>query len=323
MVARQEEIEVRRCIAFTQLDDCLLSSQKNHSSRVPSEVTSMPKEVEIVSIGNELLIGKTLNTNAQWLARRATSLGLPVRRVTVVSDDVEEIAKIIQEAVHRNPAFIITTGGLGPTFDDKALEGIAQALRSKLTINEEALRMVEEKYVTYAEERGQAKIELTPPRIKMAKLPAEAKPLPNPVGTAPGVAVKEDDVTIFALPGVPSEMKSIFENSLLPVLKAAAGGQTFFETSLYVTGIMESEMAPTIDKVMHDNPHTYIKSHPIGAEKKPRLELHLSTTTENIEVAKKRVGKTLIQLEELIREKGGKTQVARASKEERLIIQPE
>jgi nicotinamide-nucleotide amidase len=267
----------------------------------------MPKEVEIVSIGNELLIGKTANTNAQWLAKRATSLGLPVRRVTVISDDVKEIAKVMKEAIHRNPTFIVTTGGLGPTFDDKALEGIAKALRSKLTVNEEALRMVKEKYVKYAEERGEAKIELTPPRIKMAKLPAEAKPLPNPVGTAPGVAVKEGDVTIFALPGVPSEMKAIFEGSLLPILKAAAGDQTFFETSLYVTGIMESEMAPAIDSVMHDNPHTYIKSHPMGAEKKPSLELHISTTTGDIEVAKKRVSRTLIQLTELIRQKGGKT----------------
>jgi nicotinamide-nucleotide amidase len=277
-------------------------------------MTSMPEEVEIVSIGNELLIGKTLNTNAQWLAKRATSLGLPVGRITVISDDIEEIAKTIQEAIHRNPTFIITTGGLGPTFDDKALEGIAKALRSELTVNEEALRMVEEKYVKYAEERGQAKIELTPPRIKMAKLPAEAKPLPNLVGTAPGVAVKEGDVTIFALPGVPSEMRAIFENSLLPVLKAAAGDQTFFETSLYVTGIMESEIAPIIDKVMQDNPHTYIKSHPLGAEKKPSLELHISTTTEDIEVAKKRVSKTLIQLAELIREKGGKTRISKKRK---------
>lgn len=275
------------------------------------EVIPMTKAVEIVSVGNELLIGKTLNTNAQWLAKRATSLGLSVRRITVVGDDVEEIAKTIQEATRRNPAFIITTGGLGPTFDDKTLEGIAKVFGSKLGVNEEALKMVEEKYVKYAEETGREKLELTPPRVKMAKIPVEAKPLPNPVGTAPGVTIKKGDVTIIALPGVPSEMEAIFEDSLLPILKAAAGSQTFFETSLYVTGVMESEMAPMIDKVMHGCPHIYIKSHPMGAEKKPSLELHLSTTTDAAEEAKRRVAKALVQLTEMVRETGGKTQIAK------------
>jgi len=75
--------------------------------------------VEIVSIGNELLIGKTLNTNAQWLAKRITSLGLSVSRITVIADDVKIIAEALRKAVRRNPHFVITPGGLGPTFDDK------------------------------------------------------------------------------------------------------------------------------------------------------------------------------------------------------------
>ncbi|MCW3977495.1 MAG: molybdopterin-binding protein, partial [Candidatus Bathyarchaeota archaeon] len=79
----------------------------------------MGKSVEIICIGNELLIGKILNTNAQWLARRVTALGLGVRRITIVSDDISEISSITGEALQRTPDFIITTGGLGPTFDDK------------------------------------------------------------------------------------------------------------------------------------------------------------------------------------------------------------
>jgi nicotinamide-nucleotide amidase len=272
----------------------------------------MAKLVEIVSVGNELLIGKTLNTNAQWLAKRIASLGISVSRITVIGDDVKEIVKALQEAVHRNPDFIITTGGLGPTFDDKTLEGIAKAFNSKLQVNEKALRMVEEKYAAYAEEMGREKFELTPARVKMAKIPEDAKPLPNPVGTAPAVTIRNNNVTIFALPGVPSEMKAIFENSLSLVLKVASGNMTFFETSLYVSGVMESEMAPLIDKVMHDNPYIYIKSHPMGAEKKPRIELHLSTATEDAETAKKCVSKALIQLSEIVKTKGGKTKIAKA-----------
>ncbi|MDH5447999.1 MAG: nicotinamide mononucleotide deamidase-related protein [Candidatus Bathyarchaeota archaeon] len=272
----------------------------------------MAKCVEMVSVGNELLIGKTLNTNAKWLAKRITSLGLSVSRITVIGDDVKEIVKALREAVHRSPDFIITTGGLGPTFDDKTLVGIAEAFGFKLQVNKKALKMVEEKYVAYAEGMGHEKFELTPARVKMAKIPEGAEPLPNPVGTAPAITIRNNKVIVFALPGVPSEMKAIFENSLSPVLKAASGNLTFFETSLYVSGVMESEMAPLIDQVMHDNPYVYIKSHPMGAEEKPRIELHLSTTAEDAETAKKRVCRALIQLSEVVKAKGGKTKTAKA-----------
>ncbi len=272
----------------------------------------MVKRVEIVCVGNELLIGKTLNTNAQWLAKRITSLGLCVSRITAVGDDVEEIASALRETVLRNPNFIITTGGLGPTFDDKTLEGVAEAFDLRLKVNKKALKMVEEKYVEYAEAIGREKFDLTPARVKMATIPEDTEPLPNPVGTAPAVFIKNRNVTIFALPGVPIEMKAILEDSLLPILKAAAGNLTFFETSLYVAGLMESEMAPLIDQAMHDNQYIYIKSHPMGAEKEPSIELHLSTTAENIETAKERVSRALVQLSEVISAKGGRTKVAEA-----------
>ena len=75
--------------------------------------------VEIICIGNELLIGKTLNTNSQWLAKQITNLGLVIHRITTVSDNINEISTSIKEAINRKPSFILTTGGLGPTFDDK------------------------------------------------------------------------------------------------------------------------------------------------------------------------------------------------------------
>jgi nicotinamide-nucleotide amidase len=266
----------------------------------------MARSVEIVCIGTELLIGKTLNTNAQWLAKRVTSLGLSVRRIINVGDDVNEISSALQEAIQRNPRFLITTGGLGPTFDDKTLEGLAKALGCKLEISNEALKMVEEKYRKYAEEGRMEKAELTPPRVKMARLPQGAKPLFNPVGTAPGVVMEREGATIVALPGVPSEMKAIFEESVLPLLRQAAGDVTFFETSMEATGIMESAVAPLIDEVMHDNPYVYVKSHPKGSERAPRIEFHLSTTAKDSSEARNRVSKALVQLSELIQEKGGK-----------------
>lgn len=262
--------------------------------------------MEIISIGNELLIGKTLNSNANWLAKRISSLGLNVNRITVVGDDVMRIAAVLKETITRNPKYIITTGGLGPTFDDKTFEGIAKAFNSTLKVDRKAIGMVRNKYFKYAQEMGRENFELTPARIKMAKIPECSEPLPNPVGTAPAIKICQRKLTVFALPGVPSEMKAIFEESLTPILKETAGDLTFYESSLLVTGIMESEMAPFIDEVMHDNPHIYIKSHPMGTEGKPQIELHLTTTATNRVTMKKRVSRASTQLTEIIQAKGGK-----------------
>lgn len=276
----------------------------------------MSASVEIICIGTELLIGKTLNTNAYWLAKRITTLGLNVRRVTITADNIDEISSTLREALQRKPRFIITTGGLGPTFDDKTLEGIAKGLGCKIKVDDDALKMIEKTYSKIAEERLMGKIELTPPRVKMAKLPEGASPLPNLIGTAPAVLIEHEGTTIIALPGVPSEMEAIFEESVAPLLKKAAGDATFFETSIYVYGIMESDIAPLIDQVMHDNPYVYIKSHPSrDGEQKSRLELHLTTTAKDLKLAKNWVGKTLIEITELVQQKGGKTRSASEVKE--------
>ena len=266
----------------------------------------MTPSIEIICIGTELLIGKTLNTNANWLAKRITSLGARVERITIIRDGTDEISSSMEDAIQRKNDYILTIGGLGPTFDDKTLEGVAKALNHRLTINNEAMDMIKERYRNYVKKGRIERFELTPPRIKMAKLPDGAKPLPNPVGTAPGVLMNWNEKTIISLPGVPSEMKAIFETSVLPILKRATGNLAFFETSVDVMGVVESEIAPAIDQVMHDNPYVYIKSHPKGAEPVSRIEFHLSTTAKDSEIAKGNVSNALSQLSEIIWKKGGK-----------------
>lgn len=269
--------------------------------------------LEIICVGNELLIGKTLNTNATWLARRVTSLGLTVKKIVVIGDELDEIAETLQETLRRKPDFIITTGGLGPTFDDKTLEGIALGLNRQLEVNEEALKMVRQKYVAYLEKTGKTeKIELTPPRVKMATLPKGTRPLPNPVGTAPGVMAEVEGTFIIALPGVPPEMEAIFDGSIAGIIKQRAGKSAFFETSIYVEEIMESNLAPLIDRVMHHNPHVYVKSHVYTKSvaqvegKRSHIELHFSTTADDPETAKNRLDKSVSELSELVRKNGGK-----------------
>jgi len=264
--------------------------------------------VEIISIGNELLIGKILNTNAHWLAKRITSLGLSVRRITVIGDDLAEISSAIRDSILRRPAFIITTGGLGPTFDDKTLEGVAIATNRDLEENKEALEMIRRKYEEYVAEGLMESVELTQYRVKMARLPRGAKPLPNPLGTAPGVLLEHEGVTLIMLPGVPEEMKAIFEESVLPLLRKAAGGMIFYEASLEVAGLYESDLAPLIEEVMRENPYVYIKSHPKVSEKVRRIELHLSTTCSDERTAKQRIERAIMQISSLISERGGRIQ---------------
>jgi molybdenum cofactor synthesis domain-containing protein len=266
----------------------------------------MTGEMEIICVGNELLIGKTLNTNAQWLSKQATTLGITVKRITVVLDDVNEIANAVRETLKRKPQFTITTGGLGPTFDDKTLEGIAKALDRKLEINEKALKMVGEKYEAYARKNRTETVELTQPRIKMATIPEKTEPIPNPFGTAPGVRADLEETILIALPGVPSEMEAIFQETIAPLLKQASGYSAFYEKSIYADDVMESTLAPLIDKVMHDNPGIYIKSHPRGGENKPHMEIHVSTTAKDTEKPEERMQKAIMQLSSAIGKIGGK-----------------
>jgi molybdopterin-biosynthesis enzyme MoeA-like protein len=167
--------------------------------------------------------------------------------------------------------------------------------------------MIQDKYRVYAKQQGLKKIELTPARVKMAKLPKGAKPVPNPLGTAPGVQAKYDKVLIIALPGVPPEMEAIFKESVAPAVREFTGDVTFFEASLGISGLMESELAPIIERVMRDNSYVYIKSHPKGAEMTPQIELHLSTRANDSTTARNRVSRAIIQVTNNIEAKGGKT----------------
>lgn len=256
--------------------------------------------LEILCVGNELLIGKTLNTNENWLARRATSLGFNVTRITTIGDELKVIEKAIKEAVNRKPKFIITTGGLGPTHDDMTLNGAAKALGQPLTLNEIALEMVRSKYDAYSRERGVNNIELTPARIKMATIPEGSKPLTNRVGTAPGVMIDLGEIILILLPGVPSEMKAIFDDSVMPLMKKKGGVETFYEASLFVDGVMESSLAPLIDQAMRLYPNVYIKSHPKGEERIPHVEVHFSTVASSSETAENRLKKAKETMDKLI-----------------------
>jgi molybdenum cofactor synthesis domain-containing protein len=258
----------------------------------------LPYDVELLSIGNELLIGKVLNTNAQWLSKRITELGGRVTRIVTIGDDAREIASAIKEAIARRPRMIITTGGLGPTFDDTTLVGVGKALNMPLRIDKEALRALKAKY----REIGHGIAVITKHRAKMARIPVGSKVINNPVGTAPGVLIEKSGTLVVCFPGVPEELRAMFDQTISPIIVAASRSRKFSELSLLLHGIPESELAPLIDRVMVTSPKVYIKSHPRGGEagQAPRIELHFSSSLPKKEDPQRLIVDAAIEMIELL-----------------------
>jgi len=270
----------------------------------------MTINIEIICIGNELLIGKIQNTNAHWIATKATQLGANIKRITVIQDNIPEIAAAINEAKARNPQFIITTGGLGPTFDDMTLQGVAAALNRPLEVNSVALEMVKQRTIQFLKKRGlPTEVEMTPPRVKMARFPQSTKPVTNPVGSAPGLRADMGGTVLFVLPGVPIEMEAIFTETIAPLVADMVGESVFCQRSLFVEDIFESRLAPLIDMVMKDNVGVYIKSHPIRSENKPHLELHLTICLNQKNNPPEKLSKAAKEITALIESSGGRVVV--------------
>jgi molybdenum cofactor synthesis domain-containing protein len=252
-------------------------------------------DIELLIIGNEILIGKTLDSNSNWMAKRISRYGHHLKRITSIDDNLEIISKTLKEIIKRNPDIIITSGGLGPTFDDMTLEGIAMGLDRKLELNQHAYNSIKKAYKN-AHKHGILKLEgMTKEREKMAYLPQGSIPLPNTIGTAPGVKVKEGEISIFILPGVPTEMKSIFRNIINPILKDKKG--KFLEKGFLFSGIGESQIAPYTNELAQKYPQLWIKTHPrIGLS----VEVEISITAFNIENGEELVEKVLNELKNII-----------------------
>jgi nicotinamide-nucleotide amidase len=243
--------------------------------------TNKDVKFELLFIGNELLIGKILNTNSQWLTRQITLLGGTCSRINVVRDVLEEISNVIKEILNRSPRFLIISGGLGPTYDDMTLEGLSLSINQPLRINKTALSWITQKYQELYEKKRLGDPTITPAREKMANLPSDSIPLPNPVGSAPGVLLKKGITNIICLPGVPGELKAIFDESVKSEIEKEVGKRYFAESNFFVKGIGESSMAPAIEEVMKkSSPYVYIKSHPKQDESDSIVEFHLTTPND-------------------------------------------
>lgn len=196
-------------------------------------------QAEIISIGDEILIGQIVNTNAVWMAQQLNLAGIKVKQITSVSDDREHIIKALREAEERTDLILIT-GGLGPTKDDITKVTLCEYFDTKLRFDEDVYKDVERIFKSFGRE-------VTPVNRKQAEVPEICTPLRNMKGTAPGMWIERNNKVFVSMPGVPYEMKSIMLEHVLPKLKEKYRLPSIVHVTVLTQGIGESALAEKIE----------------------------------------------------------------------------
>ncbi len=191
-------------------------------------------KAEVVTIGNEILSGDTVDTNSAFIGQKLTELGIQVEWITSVGDRREDIGQAFEAALGRVD-LVIVTGGLGPTHDDVTKKVFVILFQKRLVLNEQILEQVRIRF----RKRG---IVMPQINVEQAMVPEGVKLLENRSGTAPGFHLERQNKHIFLLPGVPKEMRQMLEGGVLPVVKELARGEEICRLTLRTTGISESSL---------------------------------------------------------------------------------
>jgi nicotinamide-nucleotide amidase len=227
-------------------------------------------KLDILSIGDELLIGHTLNTNSFWMAHELNKIGFTIRQQTTISDEKNHILGNVNEALNHVDVVLIT-GGLGPTNDDLTMPVLNEYFGGSLVRNEEVYNDIE-KLVT---ERG---FSMNENNQRQAIVPDNCKVIRNQFGTAPGLWFERDGKVVVAMPGVPYEMKGMITNTVIPWLKEKYKLPEIVHRMVYTQGIAESMLAEQLYDWENNLPSTiklaYLPSY-------DGVKLRLSSTGEN------------------------------------------
>ncbi|HSF32221.1 MAG TPA: molybdopterin-binding protein [Candidatus Tectomicrobia bacterium] len=251
-------------------------------------------------MGREILRGRVLDTNSNWLAKELTGIGGEVCRICVVDDVPLEIARELHTALQFGAGVICTIGGLGPTFDDRTLESIAQALDLPLVRHEAAYAFIAEAYRRLHAEGAIGHQAMLPSREKMALLPEGAEMLPNPTGSAPGMLLPWQQRLIIAMPGPPGEMRPMFQASVAPLLRARWAGWHRVEIRVQTDVADESLLSPVFERVMATVAGGYLKADPKGFGPEVRLMVYISGEDTSEEAARAIVQRAHDQLKEAL-----------------------
>ncbi len=246
----------------------------------------------IISIGDELLIGQTVNTNASFIAEKLSDINITVTKITTVADDEEAILNEFKTALDTSD-LVIVTGGLGPTHDDITRTCVVKYFDTKLVESKEVLDDIE----TMFAKRNR---ELTGINKAQALVPEIATPIRNKIGTAPGIWIEKDNKIFIVMPGVPAEMKSMMKDFVIPNLeeKTKEAGKVIKKSILQTTGIAESslfEKLGDLDELLGEAKLAFLPTI-LGV----KLRITVEDTDE--ENAKNR----LVEIEQKIRSKAGR-----------------
>ncbi len=219
---------------------------------------------EIIAIGSELLEPDRTDTNSLWLTEKLNSIGIEVKLKTIVGDDDARLEETIRDAIKRTK-ILVTTGGLGPTEDDITRKVAARALGRRLLLDEKVLDDIRNRFLSFGRPMPER-------NSRQAMVIDGAEVLDNPNGTAPGMYIEHQDVSIALLPGPPREMRPMFENYVQPKLVSRSGNLRVMRRVLRVAGIGESAVDEKIAPIytQYENPQTTILFN------QSEIEIHLT-----------------------------------------------
>jgi nicotinamide-nucleotide amidase len=247
---------------------------------------------EILTIGDEILIGQITNTNSVWIAQKLNLMGIKVVHMASVSDEKEAILKAFSDAQQRAD-FVFITGGLGPTKDDITKKLFAQYFNTILELDENVLAHVK----SFFDKRGR---EMNEANRQQALIPKGCFVIHNQSGTAPGMWLKKENTVYISMPGVPYEMKDMMTSIILPKIKSENKLQHIYHKTVLTQGLGESFLAEKIEK-WEDN--LAAKNIKLAYLPQPGMvRLRLSTSGDNFEEIKKTVEKEIGILKILIKE---------------------
>lgn len=245
-------------------------------------------KAEIISIGDELLIGQTINTNASWLGKELSLVGIPVKRCLTISDDENAILTAIDNGL-KDSDLVIVTGGLGPTKDDITKHTLCKFFNTSLEINDRVLKNVQNFFIA----KGKKMLDVN---VLQAALPINCTILDNTRGTASGMWFEHNGSVLISLPGVPYEMKGIMKDEVFPRLKSIYKVEAIYHKTILLQGIGESYVAEKMkewEQSIHDEGFglAYLPSvgslklritSPNGEKDSDKIENYFRQLTENL-----------------------------------------
>ena len=248
-------------------------------------------KAEIITIGDEILIGQIVDTNSAWMGEQFNLNGIEIYQITSVHDDHDHIIRAIKSA-EENADLVVITGGLGPTKDDITKHTLCEYFNTKLIFHEPTLKTIYERF----KHRG---IDMNKLNRDQAMLPESCTILPNKMGTAPGMWFEKNDTIFVSMPGVPFEMKYLVEFELLPRLRKTGRTKAIFHKTVLTQGVPESMLAERIAD-WEDALPTHLKlaylPNPMA------VRLRLSAIGDDVDVLKNDVESEILKLQKIIPE---------------------